>query len=249
LARARANDGTPTPNARPSVLRLNVGVTAPARIFVRGRGLDAELGGRVQLTGPVTDIQPVGGFQLVRGRLSILGQRITFDEGTVTLVGDLDPFLNFVARSQSGDVTVIITVTGRVSALDISFSSLPALPEDEVLARLIFNRGLNELSALQIAQLAAAAAELAGGSNTSLLGNLRNATGLDDLDVVTDSKGNAAVRAGRYIADNVYLGVEAGAGGTTRGSINLDITDELKARGSLGSDGDSSLGIFFERDY
>ena len=249
LARARANDGTPTPDARPSVLRLNVGVNAPARIFVRGRGLDAELGGRVQLTGPVTNIQPVGGFQLVRGRLSILGQRITFDEGTVTLVGDLDPYLNFVARSQSGDVTVIINVTGRVSALDISFSSQPALPEDEVLARLIFNRGLNELSALQIAQLAAAAAELAGGSNTSLLGSLRNATGLDDLDVVTDSEGNAAVRAGRYIADNIYLGVEAGAGGTTRGSINLDITEELKARGSVGSDGDSSLGIFFERDY
>ncbi len=249
LSRARANDGTPTPSERPTVLRLDVSVSAPARIFVRGRGLDAELGGSVRLTGPVTDIQPVGGFQLVRGRLSILGQRITFDEGTVTLVGDLDPYLNFVARSQSSDITVFITVTGRVSELDIGFSSQPELPEDEVLARLIFNRGLSELSALQIAQLAAAAAELAGGSNTSLLGSLRGAAGLDDLDIVTDSEGNAAVRAGRYIQDNIYLGVEAGAGGTTRGTINLDITEDLKARGAVGSDGDSSLGIFYERDY
>ena len=52
---------------------------------------------------------------------------------------------------------------------------------------------------------------LPAARNTSLLGNLRAATGLDDLDVVTDSEGNAAVRAGRYISDNVYLGVEAGA--------------------------------------
>jgi translocation and assembly module TamB len=167
----------------------------------------------------------------------------------VTLVGDLDPFLNFVARSAGSDITVFITVSGRVSDLDISFSSQPELPEDEVLARLIFNRGLSELSPLQIAQLAAAAAELAGGSNTSLLGSLRSATGLDDLDVVTDSEGNAAVRAGRYISDNIYLGVEAGAQGSTRGTINLDITEELKARGSVGSDGDSSLGVFYERDY
>ena len=58
---------------------------------MRGRGLDAELGGSVRLTGPVINIQPVGGFEMIRGRLSILGQRITFDEGTVTLVGDLDP--------------------------------------------------------------------------------------------------------------------------------------------------------------
>lgn len=249
LERARANDGTPTPHARPSVLRLDVGVSAPARIFVRGRGLDAELGGDVRLTGPVTDIQPVGGFRMIRGRLSILGQRITFDEGTVTLVGDLDPYLDFVARSAGNDITVFITVRGRISDLAIGFSSQPELPEDEVLARLIFNRSLSELSALQIAQLAAAAAELAGGSSTSLIGSLRNATGLDDLDVVTDSEGNAAVRAGRYIQDNIYLGVEAGAQGTTRGTINLDITEDLKARGAMGSDGDSSLGIFYERDY
>ncbi|WP_082143729.1 translocation/assembly module TamB domain-containing protein [Nitratireductor soli] len=249
LERARADDGTPMPSARPSVVQLDVTVSAPARIFVRGRGLDAELGGSVRLTGPVTNIHPVGGFKLIRGRLSILGQRITFDEGEVTLIGDLDPQLDFVARSQGNDIIVFITVKGRVSDLDIGFSSQPELPEDEVLARLIFKRGIDELSAIQIAQLAAAAAELAGGSNTSLLGSLRNATGLDDLDVVTDSEGNAAVRAGRYIQDNIYLGVEAGAKGTTRGTINLDITDDLKARGALGSDGDSSIGVFFEKDY
>ncbi len=249
LARARADDGTPTPSARPSVVRLDVNVSAPARIFIRGRGLDAEVGGSVRLTGPATDIQPIGGFKLIRGRLSILAQRITFDEGTVTLVGDLDPYVDFVARSAGNDITVFITVRGRISDLEIGFSSQPELPEDEVLARLIFNRSLSELSALQIAQLAAAAAELAGGANTSLLGSLRGATGLDDLDVVTDSEGNAAVRAGRYIQDNIYLGVEAGAQGTTRGTINLDITEDLKARGAMGSDGDSSLGIFYERDY
>ena len=45
------------------------------------------------------------------------------------------------------------------------------------------------------------------------------------------------------------VAVEAGAGGTTRGTVNLDITPSLKARGSLGSDGEQSLGLFFEKDY
>ena len=249
LKRARANDGTPTPTSRPSIVRLDVTVNAPNRIFVRGRGLDAELGGSVRLTGPVSDIQPVGGFDLIRGRLGILGQRITFDEGSVTLVGDLDPFLNFVARTEGSDITVFVTLSGRASDIDVKFSSQPELPQDEVLARLIFNRSISELSAFQIAQLAAAAAELAGGSNNSLIGSLRGATGLDDLDVVTDSEGNAALRAGRYIQDNIYLGVEAGAEGSTKGTINLDITKDLKARGAVGTGGDSSLGVFYEKDY
>src|SRR5690606_26740196 len=249
LRRARADDGTPVPSGRPSVLRLAVNVEAPARIFVRGRGLDAELGGSVRITGPITSVQPVGGFRLIRGRLAILAQRITFDEGTVTLIGDLDPFLDFVARSERSDITVLITVNGRVSDLSVDFSSQPELPEDEVLARLIFDRGVEELSPLQLAQLAAAAAELAGGSNGSLLGGFRNAVGLDELDIVTDSEGGAAVRAGRYIQENIYLGVEAGSAGSTRATINLDITENLKARGGFGTRGESDLGIFFERDY
>lgn len=239
----------PTPTARPTVPRLDVVVSAPNQIFVRGRGLDTELGGRVRLTGPVTGIQPVGSFDLIRGRIGILGQRITFDEGHVTLVGDLNPQLNFVARSEGGDITAIVTVTGTVDNLNIVFSSSPELPQDEVLAHLIFKRSIGELSAFQIAQLAAAAAELAGGSNNSLMGKLRQGTGLDDIDVVTDSNGETAVRAGRYIRDNIYLGVEAGSGGSTKGTVNLDISRNLKVKGAMGSEGDSSGGIFYEKDY
>lgn len=239
----------PTPTARPTVPRLDVLINAPNQIFVRGRGLDTELGGRLRLTGPVTDIKPVGSFDMIRGRIGILGQRITFDEGHVTLVGDLNPQLNFVARSEGNEITAIVTVTGTVDNLDIKFSSTPELPQDEVLAQLIFKRSIGELSAFQIAQLAAAAAELAGGSNNSLMNKLRAGTGLDDLDVVTDEKGQTAVRAGRYIRDNIYLGVEAGSGGSTKGTINLDITRNLKAKGALGAEGDSSGGIFYEKDY
>lgn len=252
LARAKVETRSgriPTPTSRPSVAKLDVLVNAPNRIFVRGRGLDTELGGSVRLTGPVTNIQPIGAFDLLRGRINILGQRITFDEGHVTLVGDLNPQLNFSASTEGSDITVTVSVTGTVDDLNITFSSQPELPQDEVLARLIFKRSMGELSAFQIAQLAAAAAELAGGKNTSLLGSLRQGVGLDDLDVVTDKNGETAVRAGRYIRDNIYLGVEAGSGGNTKGTINLDISRNLKAKGTVGSNGDSGAGIFYERDY
>lgn len=252
LDRARVEtrkNKVPTPVARPTVPRLDVVVSAPNQIFVRGRGLDTELGGRVRLTGPITNIRPVGSFDLIRGRISILGQRITFDEGHVTLVGDLNPQLNFVARSEGDGITAIVTVTGTVDDLNIVFSSSPELPQDEVLAQLIFKRSIGELSAFQIAQLAAAAAELAGGSNNSLINKLRQGTGLDDLDVVTNSKGETSVRAGRYIRDNIYLGVEAGARGTTKGTVNLDISRNLKVKGAFGAEDDSSGGIFYEKDY
>ncbi|MDD9908793.1 MAG: translocation/assembly module TamB domain-containing protein [Ahrensia sp.] len=236
-----------SPTSRPSVLRLDVTVNAPNQIFVRGRGLDAELGGRVRVTGPVTTVVPVGQFELRRGRISIVGQRIDLDEGKITLTGDLDPLLSFVARTRSDTVEAIITIEGRASDLDVSFSSEPELPQDEVLAQVIFGRSVGELSPVQIARLASIAAELTGGNSPGLVDQIRSGTGLDDLDVTTDSDGNAAVQAGKYLTDDVYLGVQTGA--ETKATINLDITDTITARGAVGTDGESSLGIFLERDY
>lgn len=236
-----------TPSARPSILRLDVTISAPNQIFVRGRGLDAELGGRLRVTGPVTNVQPIGSFNLRRGRLSIVGQRIDLDEGSVQLTGDLDPYLRFVARTRSDTVDAIITLEGRASDLDVSFSSIPELPEDEVLAQIIFGRSVGELSPVQIARLASIAAELTGGNRPGLIDGLRSGTGLDDLDVVTDSEGNTAVKAGKYLSDKVYLGVEAGS--ETKATINLDITDNITARGGVTTEGESSIGIFLEKDY
>ena len=250
LKRARLDTVKPgVPTERPSVAHLDLTVNAPRRLFIRGRGLDAEMGGKIHLGGTVGGISAVGGFELIRGRLEILGKRLDFQSGEITLTGSFDPMINLVATSDAGDVTVTITVSGRASDPNIVFSSQPSLPQDEVLAQLIFGRSISDLSGFQIAQLAAAVAELSGGSNNSILGNLRNATGLDDLDVTTDSKGNASVRAGRYIADNVYLGVEAGAHGDEKVDLNLDITKHLKAKVSAGAGGDSSGGIFYEKDY
>jgi translocation and assembly module TamB len=251
LQRARIDDrtGAPIPQTRPAGMLLDINVSAPNQIFIRGRGLDAEVGGSVRLTGPINNIQPVGGFSLNRGRLAILGQRVTFESGTVTLVGDLDPFLNLVARTEGEGITVFVTVSGRASDIDVSFSSSPALPQDEVLSRLIFNRSMGELSPLQLAKLAGAAAELVGGGGNGLVDSLRGAAGLADLDIVTDDSGNVAVQAGTYIQDNVYLGVQAGANGQSKVTINLDVTSDLKVTGATSQDGNSSLGVFYERDY
>jgi translocation and assembly module TamB len=231
-------------------LVLDQTIHAPARIFVRGRGIDAEFGGSMTLIGPVADIQPIGSFQMRRGHITILGQRINFSFGTITLLGDLDPVLEFVATSRVRSVEITANVTGRASDPDIALASVPELPQDEIFAQFLFGRSLRDLSPLQIAQLASAAAGLAGGTDaTGLLGQLRGAAGLDELDLVVGEEGGVAVQAGRYVVENVYLGVRAGQEGEAGVTVNLDITDDITARGEVGTDGRSKVGIFFEREY
>ncbi len=228
---------------------LDLLIVADSRIFVRGRGLDAELGGRLQLSGSTANVVPSGQFDLIRGRLDLLGQRLALNEGNITLQGDFTPFIRLVAETDQNDVVILIVVEGPALEPEIDFLSQPELPEDEVLARLLFGRSVDEISPLQAAQLASAVATLAGRGGDGIVSRLRDSFGLDDLDVTTDADGNVALRAGAYLSENVYTDVTVGAEGEARINLNLDVTDSVTVRGGTSSGGDASLGVFFERDY
>lgn len=230
---------------------LDLLIEAPGRIFLRGRGLDAELGGAVRLAGTTAAPLPSGRFELIRGRLDILGRRLTLSEGAATLAGDFNPEIRLVAQSRADDGTeASITLAGPADNPEIAFTSVPELPQDEVLARLFFGRGIETISPLQAAQLASAVATLAGGgSGDGVLGGLRRGVGLDDLDVTSSEVGVTTARAGKYVTERVYTDVEVGSDGRSTVSINLDVTDNLRARGRVNTESEGAVGLFFERDY
>lgn len=232
-----------------SAFGLNIQVNAPNRIFVRGRGLDAELGGSVQLTGTTRNVVPVGSFALIRGRLSLLGKRFDITEGSVALEGRLIPYLRFIATTSASDLSVSIVIEGPASAPQIHFTSSPPLPEEEVVAQLLFGRQLSSLSAFQAVQLASAVATLTGHGGSGLVSRLRGSFGLDDLDVQTGENGDLALKAGKYLSSNVYTDITVGANGTTELNLNLDLSKHAKARGTVESDGNTGFGIYYERDY
>ena len=228
---------------------LDLVISAPARIFVRGRGLDAELGGNVTLRGTTAEIIPFGQFDLIRGRFDILGKRLNLSTARLSLQGGLIPDLEVIASNESDGITTSIIVEGPANAPEIRFSSSPELPQEEVLSRLLFGRGLDKISALQAAQLASAVATLAGRGGEGIIGRLRQGFGLDDLDLQTDAEGNATLTAGKYISENVYTEVEVDQQGRSKINLNLDIKPGVTVRGSVGAGGQTGIGVFVEKDY
>ena len=227
---------------------LDLRIDAVNQIFIRGRGLDAELGGTLRIGGTTDNVIPSGQFDLVRGRLDILGRRLVLDQGSITIQGDFNPYLRLVASSEADGITVSVVMEGYLTDPDVRFESNPELPEDEIVSRLLFGRGLENISAFQAAQLAASVATLTGRGGEGLLGNLRNSFGLDDLDISTNDAGQAQLTLGTYISDNLYTDVQV-SDGRTELDINLELTPSITVTGSTADDGDSSIGIRFERDF
>lgn len=231
-------------------LRLDVTISAPGRIFIRGRGLDAELYGDLKLAGTTNNPVAVGAFTLKRGQLDILTRRLSFSRGSATFYGSFTPTVDFLATTTVDSTQINVSVEGSADDPVIAFSSVPELPQDETLALLLFGKSVGTLSPTQIARLAAAVATLTGGNDTGPLSQLRKSLGLDAIDINTDGDDGPSVAVGKYINDNIYLGVEQGTGtGSSRVKVDIDLDKGIKVRGEVGADGSSKAGIFFEREY
>jgi translocation and assembly module TamB len=238
--------------AAPFDATLDVTVDAPSHIFVRGRGIDAELGGSLRVTGSSRDPRAVGEFAMRRGRFDLVGQRLDFDRGRLTFAGSLTtPDLDFSAQTKAGDVTARVAVSGPADAPQFALTSDPVLPQDEILSRLLFKKAAGGLSPFQALQLAQAVAQLSGGAGgPDVFEQARKGLGLDSLDVSTGASGGPALGASRYISDRVSIGVKAGAKpADTAVGVDVDVTRRIKLKGEAGSDGRTSLGVGAEYEW
>jgi translocation and assembly module TamB len=229
---------------------LDLTVAAPNRIFVRGRGVDAELGGDLRLTGSSKAPIAVGAFDLRRGFTTVVGQRLDFSRGRLSFTGDLAPELDFVAQTQAGNVTAQVEVSGPATQPVFALTSQPALPQDEVLSRLLFAKASGNLSAFQALQLAQAVAQLSGEGGSDVFDRTRRALGVDSLDINTSAHGGPTVGASRYIGNRLSVGVRAGAKPEdSAATATIDVTRRLKVQGGIGADGRSSVGVGAEWEY
>ena len=156
--------------------------------------------------------------------------------------------VRLVAETETDTMTVRLITEGPLSSPELTLSSSPALPDDEILAQLLFGKDLSQMSALQAAQMADAVATLTGGGS-GLVGSIRDSFGLDDLDLQTSEEGSSALKLGKYISDSLYTDVTIDNAGKSVINLNYDATRNVTVKGSVSSEGDTGLGVFFERDY
>jgi translocation and assembly module TamB len=273
----RPGHAAPPKNDKPLIVGLNITVSAPRQILVGGRGLDAELGGEIRVRG--TADQPVvsGGFELQRGFFTLASSKLTFSNGTVTFNGaglknKIDPTLDFTAQSVVQDVTATVKITGLADAPKIELSSTPELPQDEILARLLFGEPASQLSALQVVQIGAALSTLTGGGGGfNPVTKIQKALGLDRLTVgsaqsttsstTTQQNTGASIEAGRYVSSRVFVAVKESTTGQSQLAVDVDLTKHLKLQTRLGNgqatvqgttpenDPGSSVGVAYQFEY
>ncbi|MBV9815798.1 MAG: translocation/assembly module TamB domain-containing protein, partial [Alphaproteobacteria bacterium] len=247
---------------------LDITIDMPGNIFVRGHGLESEWRGRLTITGTSAAPAIAGSLEQIRGSVDLLGKTFTLTRGLITFDGSakLDPVIDIVAEASASDITAQVNINGPASAPKITLSSVPTVPQDEILARVLFNRGVGQITAAEGLQLAAAAGTLAGGG-PGVLDRLRGGLGLDWFKLGSgpsgpasstlnprattgSSAGGTAVSAGKYIAPGVSVGVSQGLSPpTSKVTVEIEVRPHLTVQGEAGQSGSTGIGLNYNYDY
>jgi translocation and assembly module TamB len=258
----------PAPASQPPALpaALDIVLDMPGNIFVRGHGLESEWRGRLTITGTSAAPAISGSLEQIRGSVDLLGKTFALTRGRITFDGSakLDPVLDIVAEASAADITAQVIIGRFASAPTVTLSSIPPVPQDEILARVLFNRGVGQITAGEGLQLAAGT--LAGGG-PGVLDRLRGGLGLDWFRLGSGPAGPAsstlnpraatggatsgtALSAGKNIAPGVSIGVSQGLSPpTSKVTVEIELRPHLTVQGEAGQSGSTGIGLNYNYDY
>ena len=225
------------------------------RIAVRGLGLDSEWGANIRLRGTVEEPSIQGRADLVRGGYEFAGKRFELTRGLINFDGGSppDPRLDIAAETSETGLTARITVRGTASRPEIDFTSTPALPEEELLSRLLFGNSVTDISAAEALQLGGALASLrGGGGGLDPINKLRSAIGLDRLRIVSADPATGretAIAVGKYFGRKFYAELITDGKGYSATQLEFRVTRWLSLLATVSSIGQQSVGVKASKDY
>jgi translocation and assembly module TamB len=207
----------------------------------------------------------------------VFNQRFSVEKGRIVFTGGPLPYLDLELANRRPDFTAIIKIFGPADRPQVRLTSRPPMSQDEVAGRLLFGKSPSSISRMKALQLAAVLKELTsfGGDLINPMKTVRRSLGLDVLRLGGGSAGRGerqvsemsgslagdlnprdgertgnevvAVEAGKYIKDNIYMGVEHDTDGpAVRLEVELAPRLSLEARGSSES---SQVGLGWKKDY
>jgi translocation and assembly module TamB len=232
-------EGVSAQHAR-NALGFDMALDLGDSFYLKGKGLDAQLGGAVRLKG-VNGALPSssGTIQVIKGDYAAYGQRLVIDRGILNFQGPVDnPGLNIVATRKNLEVQAGVAITGSAQSPRVKLVSTPSVPDSEKLSWLVLGRGMDtangqDFSALQLA----AGILLPAGESVTLQQRIARSAGLEEISLKgSGSLESTVLTLGKRLSARAYLSYERGlAGAESLAKIDYSLTPRWLVPGQAGT--------------
>jgi len=259
----------PSESSRNHPIKLNASVLSPGHVFIRGRGLESELKGKLQVTGSADEPVITGKLSLVRGFFNFLGRRFDLKEGQINFYGAVppSPSIDVLAEYSAKDILVSLRLSGSLTEPAVELSSEPSLPKDEILSRILFGRSIMDITPIQAVKLAQAVNTLAGGGGFDFMERARMFLGVDQLEVKQSENGvtgndksktgvsetgieDTAISVGKYIHERVYVTAEKGMQDESgKVVVDVEVTPNISVETEVKENAEGGMGVKWKWNY
>lgn len=239
-------------------LSLRVSVAIPGSLYVRGRSLDSVWAGDLRLDAGGGAPRLGGYLEPRRGTVLLLKRSFKLTDGRIEFGGGWppEPALRLAAVFSSADLDARVQILGNPRNPEIALTSVPPLPEEEILARILFGKDGSTITPLQALSLASEAAKLRQiGGGQGFLGDMTSALGIDRVEVRETGGETAApeIAAGKYVGDRSYLELRRTSSTDESDRARLYLQHELRPNVVLEAEGGaamrSGVGVYWTWDH
>lgn len=187
---------------------IDLELSAEKKVYVEGRGLNAELEGNVHLYGANTNITANGALKLIKGEYQFSGKVFKLTEGEIVFNDKPAPsaYLNLNGTLNMPDVTITAMLRGPLTSPQLTFQSNPQKSTSSILALILFNKDIAEISHPEAVQLASTLVSLSGGAGPDVLEAIRKSIGIDRLNIASKpGTDELAVQIGKYLTRGIMI--------------------------------------------
>lgn len=190
-------------------LHLNLDLTAEKRVMVLGRGLKSEWKGALHLTGTNTTVRLDGDLDLLNGEYDLFGKTFKLTEGQILFSDKSGAVarIHLTGALSLPEATITAHLRGPLASPTLTLQSNPQMSTSAILARILFNKDISDISQPEALQLATALISLSGGAGPSILETIRKNLGIDRLTIAsqTNNPDEIAVQIGKYLTKGVMV--------------------------------------------
>lgn len=234
-------------------LGIDVTVNLGDKVHFQGFGLDAMLGGTLQVEQQPQQPPQLNGELVIReGRYRAYGQNLAISDGQLIFQGPPDnPGLDIraIRKIPSESVVVGVQLSGTLQEPEATLFSEPSMEQSQAMSYLLTGRPLERGSKGDNNQIAQALALYGLEKGSGVTEKLGDTLGVDEISVGSDwETDDAALMLGKQLSDRLYLTYAVGlfdAVSTVMLRYTLTRQLHLEARSSTRA---NSLDLIWEKE-
>ena len=232
-------------------------VVIPKKSWLRGQGLEAEIGGQIKIQkAPKKPFVLLGSLQTLRGRYMFQGKVFKLEKGTVSFLGleEPNPVLDIQAVNRIKKVDIIIQISGSARDLKLTLDSNPQMEQADIVSYLVFGQPAGSLKGQQSVNAEKAAMAVTGQIAAAELRKI-----LEDvffLDSVTVDAGggdlhDGSVSVGKYVAPDVFVTYKKGLKSDSphEGEVAYEINKNMSVQTQVGDEKNTGVDFLWKFDF